>query len=110
MKYSRSSRCVDIEFSYGLSGAIIATNDIVVSGSMDGFIEILSANKGKLLWSFDSWRDFDSINGVVTNGGAFDAHGPMVADDLLMITSGYSYVGSQKGGNAFLVFQLEQEN
>ena len=109
-KYSRSSRCDDIECTYGLSGAIIATNDIVVSGSMDGFIEILSADKGKLLWSFDSWRDFDSINGVATNGGAFDAHGPMVADDLLMITSGYSYVGSQKGGNAFLVFQLEQEN
>jgi len=43
---------------------------------------------------------------VVTSGGAFDAHGAMIADDLLLVSSGYSYVGQQRGGNAFLVFQI----
>ena len=105
--YVRESRCEDQECVFGLSGAILATNDIVVSGSLDGFLEILGAETGQLLWSYDSWREYDSVNQVSTLGGAFDGHGPMVADDLLMATSGYRYVGGQRGGNAFLVFQLE---
>jgi hypothetical protein len=50
------------------------------------------------------------VNGVATRGGAFDAHGPMLADDLLVVTSGYGYVGRQRGGNALLVFQVATEH
>ena len=39
------------------------------------------------------------------SAGAFDAHGPMVADDLVIVTSGYGSFG-QRGGNALLVFGL----
>lgn len=106
-RYARENRCDDEECVFGLSAGPLATNDLVVTGSMDGFLEILSAKNGELLWSHDSWRDYDSVNDVATSGGAFDGHGPLVADDLLMITSGYRYVGGQRGGNAFLVFQLE---
>ena len=77
---------------------------------MDGFLEIFNARSGELLWSHDSWRDYEAVNGIETSGGAFDAHGPMIADDLLLITSGYGYVGRQRGGNALLVFQVETED
>ena len=105
-KYSRGSRCPDLECVFGFSAAIIASNDIVVAGSMDGILEVIAAESGKRLWSHDSWRDYRSVNNVVTSGGAFDAHGAMIADDLLLVSSGYSYVGQQRGGNAFLVFQI----
>ncbi len=54
-----------------------------------------------------AWREYSAVNGERTNGGAFDAHGAMLADDLLMVTAGYRYVGQQRGGNAFLLFQVQ---
>lgn len=106
-RYARQSRCAEQECVFGLSAAIIATNDVVVAGTMDGFLEVFSAETGALLWSHDAWRDYTAVNGVETKGGAFDAHGPMIADDLLLVTSGYGYVGAQRPGNALLVFQLK---
>ena len=105
--YSRESRCAEEECVFGLSSAIIAANDIVVTGSIDGYLEVIAADTGKLLWSHDAWRDYSAVNGIETKGGAFDAHGPMLADDLLVVTSGYGYVGRQRAGNALLVFQVE---
>lgn len=109
-EYSRESRCTEQECTYGLSGAIIASNDIVVAGSMDGYLEIFHAQSGERLWTHDAWRAYDTVNQIPTNGGAFDAHGPMIADDLLVVSAGYGYVGRQRGGNALLVFQLESNN
>lgn len=109
-EYARESRCAEQECVFGLSAAIIATNDIVVAGSMDGFLEVFSARSGELLWSYDSWREYAAVNGIQTTGGAFDAHGPMIADDLLVVSSGYGYVGQQRPGNALLVFQVEAPN
>ena len=102
--YQRQSRCPETACEYGLSAAPIAANDIVVTGSMDGYLEIYRAADGKRLWHFDAWQEFAAVNGPAT-GGAFDAHGPMLADHQLMVTAGYSYVGAQRGGNAFLVFE-----
>ena len=109
-QYERPSRCADQECVFGLSAAIIAANNIVITGSMDGYLIALDAQTGKELWVHDAWRDYESVNGVVTKGGAFDAHGPMLADDLLIVTAGYGYVGRQRGGNALLVFQVEEEH
>ena len=77
---------------------------------MDGFLEIFAASTGKQLWSHDSWREYSPVNEVETNGGAFDAHGPLVADNLLIVSSGYGYVGRQKPGNALLVFEVVSDD
>ncbi len=108
--YARESRCSDAECTFGYSAAVTAANDVVVTGSMDGFLEVVSAGTGELLWEHDAWQEYESVNGVSAEGGAFDAHGPMLADDLVIVSSGYRYVGSQRGGNALLVFQLERNN
>ena len=79
-----------------------------MTGSMDGFLEIYRAATGERIWHFDAWQSFDSVNGQA-EGGAFDAHGPYIADDQLMVSAGYSYVGAQRGGNAFLVFELKDD-
>lgn len=108
--YTREGRCPDTSCEYGLSAAPIATNDVVITGSMDGYLEINRATDGERLWFYDAWREFKTVNNIAAEGGAFDAHGPMVVDDLVFVTAGYSYVGQQRGGNAFLVFQLADES
>lgn len=102
--HERASRCEARVCWGGVSAAITVTDEVVFAGSLDGFLEALDGRTGDLLWSFDTWRDFDAVNGTAT-GGAFDAHGPMVADDLVIVTSGYGSFG-QRGGNALLVFGL----
>ena len=108
--YAAESRCSDYECVFGLSAAPIATNDLVLVGSIDGFLRALDAEDGRLRWEFDAWQDFEAVNQMNARGGAFDAHGPMVAEDTLVISSGYNYVGQQRGGNALLVFQLTQNS
>ena len=102
--HERTSRCEARVCWGGVSAAITVTDEVVFAGSLDGYVEALDARTGELLWSFDTWRDFDAVNGPAV-GGAFDAHGPMVADDLVIVTSGYGSFG-QRGGNALLVFGL----
>jgi polyvinyl alcohol dehydrogenase (cytochrome) len=105
--YARKARCADRVCSPGLSAAIIAAPDLVFAASLDGKLEAFDAKSGKLLWSYDSWRDYpNTVNGVAAHGGAFDAHGPLLTGDQLMISSGYNSFG-EKAGNAFLVFELE---
>jgi polyvinyl alcohol dehydrogenase (cytochrome) len=105
----RTPRCAERTCSPGLSAAIIAGPDLVFAGSLDGKLEAYDAKSGKVLWSYDSWRDYtNTVNGVNAHGGAFDAHGPLLAGDQMMVSSGYDEFG-EKGGNAFLVFELAPE-
>lgn len=106
--HERKPRCPQRSCSPGISAAIIATPDLVFAGSLDGYLEAYDAASGALLWSEDSWQDFKTVNGVSASGGSFDAHGPMVAGDQLMVSSGYGQF-FQRGGNALLVYQLEPE-
>ena len=105
---ARESRCANRICWGGISAAVTVTDEIVFAGSLDGFLEALDATSGEVLWSFDTWREFEGVGGRVATGGAFDAHGPMVADNLVIVASGYGGFG-QRGGNALLVFELPEE-
>ena len=109
-QYARESRCGDDACVFGLSAAIIAANDVVVAGGIDGYLNVFDAATGAVLWTDDTWREFAAVNAVPTQGGAFDAHGPLLADDLLVVISGYGYVGRQRGGNALLVYQIGKDD
>jgi polyvinyl alcohol dehydrogenase (cytochrome) len=89
----------------GLSAAITAAPGVVVTGGLDGRLEIIDSTEGEVIWSFDTQQDFEAVNGIPTRGGAIDAHGPVFADDLLIAVSGYRTFG-QTPGNALLVFEL----
>ncbi|MCB1691392.1 MAG: PQQ-binding-like beta-propeller repeat protein [Pseudomonadales bacterium] len=106
--HSREDRCPDRICSGGLSAAITATPEVVFAGSLDGYFSAYAADNGELLWTDDTWKDFDTVNGVPASGGAFDAHGPMVADDMVIVSSGYDSFG-EKGGNVLLVYRLGGE-
>ena len=104
----RIQLCEDGRCSSGLSAAITAADGVVVTGGLDGRLEVLDTESGEVIWSFDTQRAFDAVNGVETRGGAIDAHGPVFADDLLIAVSGYGSF-RQMPGNALLVFELAQD-
>jgi polyvinyl alcohol dehydrogenase (cytochrome) len=108
--HAAPSWCAETACAYGLSAAPIAASDLVIVGSIDGYLRALDARSGEVLWTFDAWRDFDTVDGGRASGGAFDAHGAMVAGDVMVISSGYRYVGQQRGGNALLTFRLDDND
>ncbi|HXH24687.1 MAG TPA: PQQ-binding-like beta-propeller repeat protein, partial [Vicinamibacterales bacterium] len=52
--------------------AVTAIPGAVLSGSMDGGVRAYAAADGRLLWQFDTNREFETVNGVRANGGAID--------------------------------------
>jgi len=90
----------------GLSAAITLIPGAVIAPGMDGVLRAYSRDDGRVLWQFDTVRDYDGINGVKGEGGTLDAGGAVVADGQLIIHSGYGGLISagSKGGNVLLVF------
>jgi polyvinyl alcohol dehydrogenase (cytochrome) len=90
----------------GQGGALTSVPGAVLNGALDGGIRAYSASDGKILWLFDTNRSFDTVNGVKASGGSMDGPGPVVADGMVYVNSGYGgLVG--KPGNVLLAFGLE---
>jgi polyvinyl alcohol dehydrogenase (cytochrome) len=86
--------------------AISAMPGAVFAGSMDGGLRAYSAADGRVLWRFDTNREFETVNGVRANGGAIDGPGPVIAAGMVFINSGYvSLIG--RPGNVLLAFGVE---
>jgi outer membrane protein assembly factor BamB len=86
--------------------AVTAVPGIVFSGSMDGGVRAYSSTDGSILWRFDTNTEFETVNGVTANGGAIDGPGPVVADGMLYVTSGYvRLIG--RPGNVLLAFGVD---
>jgi len=92
----------------GFSAAITSGPNIVVAGTIDGHLKIYRGTDGELLWSHNTVVDVESVNQIPAKGGTLDAHGPMLAGNQLIVSSGYDSFG-QWGGNALLVFSVEEE-
>jgi polyvinyl alcohol dehydrogenase (cytochrome) len=91
----------------GLSAAIVATEDLVWSGGLDGNLRAFDAETGAVVWQYDTWREYDATDGTTANGATIDTDGPMIAGNMLFIQSGYARQ-LLTGGNALLAFELPQ--
>ena len=88
------------------SAALTSIPGVVLAGSADGAVRAYASDTGKILWTYDTNRDFVTVNNVKANGGAIDGPGPVVADGMLYVTSGNAgFVGTP--GNVLLAFGLE---
>lgn len=77
----------------------------VLNAGMDGGVRAYSTHDGKILWTFDANREFDTVNGVKAHGGSMDGSGPVVVDGMLYVNSGYGqFLGLP--GNVLLAFAL----
>jgi polyvinyl alcohol dehydrogenase (cytochrome) len=92
--------------SQAQGAAVSALPGIVLSGSMDGGLRAYAADDGTLVWSFDTNREFETVNGVKAKGGAMDGPGAAVANGMIFVNSGYvSLIG--RPGNVLLAFGVD---
>jgi polyvinyl alcohol dehydrogenase (cytochrome) len=71
-------------------------------GSWDGHLRAYETGAGKIVWDFDTARDFETVNGVKAHGGSINSMGAAVAGGIVYITSGYT--GNGMPGNVLLAF------
>ncbi|HEY8519363.1 MAG TPA: PQQ-binding-like beta-propeller repeat protein [Gammaproteobacteria bacterium] len=84
-------------------GAVAAIPGVVFSGSMDGHVRAYSTENGKILWDFDTVRDFQTVNGVPARGGSLDGPGITIGAGLVLVNSGYPNGGGIPG-NVLIAF------
>ncbi|HEY1239261.1 MAG TPA: PQQ-binding-like beta-propeller repeat protein [Bryobacteraceae bacterium] len=85
------------------AAAVTAIPGVVFSGSVDGHLRAFSTEDGRILWDFDTARDYQAVNGVRGKGGSLDGAGPVVAGGMLFVNSGYARNGGISG-NVLLAF------
>lgn len=88
----------------GFSTAPSIIDGAVIAAGLDGRLYVFDKDTGKLLWTYDTLRSYQGINGVAGEGGAIDAASISAANGLLLVNSGYGMFG-QKAGNVLLAFK-----
>jgi polyvinyl alcohol dehydrogenase (cytochrome) len=92
--------------SPGQSAAVTVIPGVVFSGSLDGHLRAYSTTDGRVIWDYDTVREFTTVNGAAGRGGAINGPGPTVAGGMLFVNSGYGFLG-QMPGNVLLAFSPE---
>lgn len=96
------------QFLYGFSSAPTVIGGVVAQGSLDGHLRIFDAATGEVIFSYDTAREYDGINGVQGQGGAIDNASIIAANGLLLVSSGYGMFG-QPPGNVLLAFRPRRQ-
>lgn len=89
------------------SAAPTAIPGVVFVGGLDGHLRAYATQDGRVVWDFDTVREFQTVNGVPGRGGAIDGPGPTVANGMVYLSSGYALFG-QTPGNVLLAFGVRQ--
>lgn len=92
--------------SAGQPGAVALIPGVVFATSLDGHLRAYSTTDGKIIWDYNTARDFDTVNGVKARGGSMNGTGPVVAGGILYSNSGYSR-NPVMPGNVFLAFSVD---
>ncbi|HYA16250.1 MAG TPA: PQQ-binding-like beta-propeller repeat protein [Bryobacteraceae bacterium] len=87
-------------------GAVTEIPGVVFATSTDGHIRAHLAESGKVVWEFNTMRDFETVNGVKAHGGSIDGPGPVVVNGMVFVNSGYPRNGGVPG-NVLLAFGPE---
>jgi polyvinyl alcohol dehydrogenase (cytochrome) len=83
--------------------AVTAIPGAVFSGSVDGHLRAFSAEDGKVIWDFDTAREFPTVNGAKGHGGSLDGPGAVVVNGMVYVNSGYARQSGMPG-NLLLAF------
>jgi polyvinyl alcohol dehydrogenase (cytochrome) len=85
-------------------GAVTLIPGVVFATSNDGHVRAHATDNGRVLWDFDTAREFITVNGVPARGGSLDGQGVVVADGIVLVSSGYPRNGGMPG-NVLLAFR-----
>lgn len=90
----------------GQGGAVTLIPGAVLAGSHDGGLRAYSTADGKVIWQFDTNKEFSTVNGVKANGASIDGSPLIVAGGMIFLNSGYGGIAARPG-NVFLAFGLD---
>jgi polyvinyl alcohol dehydrogenase (cytochrome) len=88
------------------SAAVSAIPGVAFSGSVDGHMRAYSTTDGKIVWDVDTIDIYEAVNGVLGRGGSLDGPGPVIANGIVYVNSGYPTAGGTPG-NVLLAFSVE---
>lgn len=88
------------------TAAVTVIPGVVFSGAMSGVMRAFDTDNGKVLWEYDTVRDYQTVNGAPGHGGAIDQSGVVVVDGWVYMNSGYANWGAQPG-NVLLAFKIK---
>ncbi len=91
--------------SNAYSGPVTASDDLLLTGALNGYLFAHDRATGELVWELDTKTSYETVNNVPAEGGAIDATGPVLSGDYMVVNSGYAQFG-QLGGNAMIVYKL----
>lgn len=75
-------------------------------GSMDGHMRAYDTRDGKVIWDYDTLRDFETVNAVKAHGGSINGAGAVIVNGMLYTNSGYARIPSMPG-NVLLAFSVD---
>ena len=101
----RGPKVSGCQVRYGLSAAPLVVDGGLVTGSLDGKVRIFDAATGRVLWSYDTIREFPAVNGgAVGKGGSIDSQSIAAGDGMVFVGSGYGQF-NQQAGNVLIAFK-----
>ncbi|MDP9064474.1 MAG: PQQ-binding-like beta-propeller repeat protein, partial [Pseudomonadota bacterium] len=86
--------------------AVTVMPGIAFSGSMDGHLRAYSTIDGKVVWDFDTAKEYVAVNGIRASGGSLDQGGATIVNGVLYINSGNGQRSGQPG-NVLLAFSVD---
>ena len=89
------------------SAALTMIPGVVFSGSVDGHLRAFSAENARVLWDFDTAKEYSAVDRVPARGGSLDGAGPVIAGGMLFVNSGYPRTGGMPG-NVLLAFAPDE--
>jgi len=93
--------------SVSQSAALTSIPGVVFAGSADGGIRAHDAATGEIVWTFDTNRSFETVNGIAATGGSMDGPGAVVAGGMLYVTAGNGGIVG-RAGNVLLAFEVAE--
>ena len=93
--------CSGAQFS-----AVTVIPGVVFSPSNDGGVRAHSTGDGRVVWTFDTNREFVTVNGLRAKGGSMNGPAPVVAGGMVYVSSGYGMFGLRPG-NVLLAFGVD---
>jgi polyvinyl alcohol dehydrogenase (cytochrome) len=88
------------------AAAVTAIPGVVFSGSMDGHLRAYTAEEGRIIWDFDTVREYETVNGIPASGGSLSGPGAVVVGGMVFVNSGYR--SGAIPGNVLLAFAPDE--
>jgi len=79
---------------------------IAFAGALDGHLRAYSTIDGKVVWDFDTAKEFSTVNGLRASGGSLDDGGPTIVKGMVYVNSGFGRRVGQPG-NVLLAFSVD---